>query len=502
MDLITLLVVLFPLSWACFNLLRSNSSRRKLPPGPYPFPIIGNALQLGQNPHRSLAKLSKTYGPLISLKIGSQTVVVASSPEMAKEVLLTHDHVLSGRTLIAAAEAQDHNINSMAFLPVGDAWRKIRKICKEQMFSTHQLDISEGLRRAKLQKLRDYVNECCVSGQAVRIEQAAFTTTLSLMSSTLFSVDFGSYDSNSSTQEYKEAIQGVMDTVSTPNLVDFFPMLRMIDPQGIKRRAEICLEKLLGIFENIINQRLESRRNNNNNTGGGLPKEKDMLEALLDLRQGNDEYDLSCNDIKHLLFDLFVAGTDTTAVTTEWVMTELLLNPEIMSNAKHELKTVVGDNAEIRESDLSKLSYLQAVIKENFRYHPTGPVLVPHKSETDVEINGYIIPKDAQILVNVWAMGRESSLWSNPTSFEPERFLDNKINMKGQDYKLLPYGSGRRVCPGQPLAHRMLHLIVATLIHNFDWKFEGIKGKDVNREEKFGMILRKGVPLRAIPIKI
>ncbi|KAG8375385.1 hypothetical protein BUALT_Bualt10G0094500 [Buddleja alternifolia] len=494
MDLITLLLVLLSLSWACFNFLRSNSSRRNLPPGPYPFPIIGNVLQLGQNPHQSLTKLSKTYGPLMSLKVGSQNVVVASSPEMAKEVLLKHDHVLSGRTVIAAAEAQDHNISSMAFLPVNDAWRKLRKISREQMFSTHQLDISEDLRRAKLKKLRDYVNECCVSGRSVRIEQAAFTTTLSLMSSTLFSVDFGNYDTNS-TQEFKHAIQSVVDTVSAPNLADFFPTLRMIDPQGIKKRAEVHFEKLLGIFENIINQRLESRKNN---TGG--PKKKDMLEALLDIREGSD-YDLSCNDIKHLLFDLFVAGSDTTAVTTEWVMTELLLNPEIMSNAKHELKIVVGDKAEVQESDISKLPYLQAVVKENFRFHPTGPILIPHKSETDVEINGYIIPKHTQILVNTWAMGRESSLWSNPTSFEPERFLD-KIDIKSQDYKLLPFGSGRRVCPGQPLAHRMLHLIVATLIHNFDWQIEGIKGKDENREEKFGLALRKAVPLRAIPIKI
>ncbi|KAG8375405.1 hypothetical protein BUALT_Bualt10G0096700 [Buddleja alternifolia] len=295
MDLITLLVVLLSLSWACFNFLRSNYSRRKLPPGPYPFPIIGNVLQIGQNPQQSLTKLSKTYGPLMSLKIGNHNIVVASSPEMAKEVLQTHDHVLSGRTVTAATEAQNHNISSMAYLPVGDAWRKIRKICREQMFSTHQLDISEDLRREKLQKLREYVNECCVSGRAVRIEQAALTTTLSLLSSTLFSVDFGDHDSNS-TLEYKEAIQGVVDTVSAPNLADFFPILKRFDPQGIKRRAEICFGKLLRICENIINQRLESRQNN---IGG--PKKKDMLEALLDLREGNEDY-FSCSDIKHLLF--------------------------------------------------------------------------------------------------------------------------------------------------------------------------------------------------------
>ncbi|KAL3818439.1 hypothetical protein ACJIZ3_004344 [Penstemon smallii] len=494
MNLITVILVLVVL-WALFHVLRSNSGHRRsarLPPGPYPFPIIGNILQLGRNPHQSLARLSKTYGPLMSLQFGSIYTVVVSSPEIAKEILQKHDHVFSGRTIGAAAQVHNHHNMSMAYLPVGNQWRKVRKICREHMFSTHRLEASQGLRQEKLKKLCDYVHQCCVSGRVVDIGEAAITTSLNLMSATLFSVDFISFGSESSL-EWKQTIQGLVNILGAPNLADFFPVLKRFDPQGIKREAEFYFGKLLGMFEDIVNQRLLSR-----STSPDSPKKNDLLEALLDLCEGS-EYEFSCKNIKHLLVDLFIAGSDTTASTVEWAITELLLSPNKMLRAKDELRTVIGGNKQIEESDISRLPYLQAVIKEVLRFHPAGPLLIPHKSEADVEINGYMIPKNTQILVNVWAIGRESSIWSNPSSFEPERFLDSKIDFKGQDFELIPFGSGRRMCPGLPLANRMIHIMVASLIHNFDWELEP---EEVDTREKFGLALHKAVPLKALPIKL
>lgn len=153
MDFVILVPVLV-FVWGFFQLLRR---REKLPPGPYQFPIIGNAFQIGKNPHQSLAKLSKTYGPLMSLQLGSIYTVVVSSPEIAKEILQTNDRVFSGRHIPIAIHSCNHHKFSVAFLPVGDRWRKLRKICREQMFSSHQLDASDGLRQEKLQKLREYV---------------------------------------------------------------------------------------------------------------------------------------------------------------------------------------------------------------------------------------------------------------------------------------------------------------------------------------------------------
>ncbi|EYU17391.1 hypothetical protein MIMGU_mgv1a025264mg, partial [Erythranthe guttata] len=199
---------------------------------------------------------------------------------------------------------------------------------------------------------------------------------------------------------------------------------------------------------------------------------------------------------------LILGGADTTAVTVEWAMTELLRNPGIMSKAKDELRNVIGENKQVEESDISKLPYLRAVIKETFRFHPVGPFLIPHKANANVEMNGYVVPKDAQILVNMCAMGRDPSIWSNADMFEPERFLDNKIDYKGHDFEFIPFGLGRRICPGMPLAHIMVHLMMASLIHNFEWKLEPVtKPQELELNEMFGLSLHKAVPLKAFPFK-
>ncbi|KAL2232585.1 UNVERIFIED_CONTAM: Labd-13Z-ene-9,15,16-triol synthase, chloroplastic [Sesamum indicum] len=167
-----------------------------------------------------------------------------------------------------------------------------------------------------------------------------------------------------------------------------------------------------------------------------------------------------------------------------------------------EIRTVVGANKQVEESDISKLPYLQAVIKESLRYHPPGPFLMRRKDGDDLEIKNYVIPKNAAILINIWAIGRDPRIWPNPDSFEPERFFNREVDFKGHNFELIPFGAGRRICPGLPLAYRMVHLTVASLIHNFDWELEpGITPQDVDLNEKFGLSLKKAIPLKAVPTK-
>lgn len=164
----------------------------------------------------------------------------------------------------------------------------------------------------------------------------------------------------------------------------------------------------------------------------------------------------------------------------------------------------IEENKQIEESDIARLPYLQAVVKETFRLHPAVPFLVPHKASFDVEINGYIVPKNAQVLINVWASGRDPSVWANADKFAPERFLNENdgVDFKGRDFELIPFGAGRRICPGLPLANRMVHQMLATLVGNFEWELEGIKGEEMDMDEKFGLTLQKAIPLRAIPTKL
>nr|BAE72877.1 cytochrome P450 [Glandularia x hybrida] len=487
-----LFLVLFSILCTVITLiLTTNYSRKssKLPPGPFQYPIIGNIFELGSQPHRSLAKLSQKYGPVMSLKLGSITSIIISSPETAKSVLQKHDSVFSSRTVPASLQSVHHHKFSMGWLPDDNQWRKLRKISKEQMFSVQSLNASQELRMEKLQKLGDYVQECSETGRVVDIGDAAFTTSLNLMSGTLFSAEFAQFDSDSS-QEMKDVFWGVMKCIGTPNFADYFPVLRVADPQGILREIKFYFQKLFDIFDDIIDGKLKSR---------GEQKSHDLVEALIDINQ-RDEAELSRKDIKHLLLDLFVAGTDTTSTTVEWAMSELLRNPEKLSRVRDEITDLVGKDGQIQESDISQLPYLQAVVKETFRFHPPAPFLAPHKAKADVEINGYIIPKNAQILVNVWASGRDPNVWPNADSFVPERFLDSnfdQIDFRGNDFELIPFGAGRRICPGLPLAYRMVHLMLVTLVHKFSWKLEKM---DMN--EKFGLTLQKAVPLRATPTKL
>ncbi|KAH6776597.1 hypothetical protein C2S52_014158 [Perilla frutescens var. hirtella] len=275
-------VALTPISQA-----RKSSSR--LPPGPYRLPIIGNILDLGSKPHHSLAKLSRKYGPVISLKLGAITAVVVSSPETAKVVLQKHDLSFSSRTIPCALEALNHHEFSLAWLPVGKQWRKLRKICREQLFSVERLDAGQELRREKVQRLYEYVKECSETGRAVDIGEAAFKTSLNLLSSTIFSSEFAQFDSDSS-QEIKDAVWGAMKYSGTPNLADYFPVLKCVDPQRILKQSTICFKKLQEIFDGIIEERLKCKSEKN-----------DFIGALIALHQ-RDEPELSKDDIDHLLW--------------------------------------------------------------------------------------------------------------------------------------------------------------------------------------------------------
>lgn len=427
----------------------------------------------------------------MSLKLGSLTTIVVSSPAAAKLVLQKHDAALSSRTVPSAAASHKHGVFSMAWAPAaGNQWRKLRKICREQMFSGPRLDAGQGTRREMVRKLSEYVKECSETGRAVNIGEAAFTTSLNMMSASLFSAEFARLGSDSS-QEMKEVVSGAMRWVGTPNLGDYFPVLRSADPQGIWKETEFYFGKVFGIFDEIIDERLRS---------GG--EKQDLVQALIDLNL-RDEAQITREDIKHLLFDLFLGGVDTSSVTIEWAMTELIRNPLKMSRLKNELEIFLEENGQFQESDIPQLPYLQAVVKETLRLHPPGPFLIPHKAESEVEIHGYNVPKNAQILVNVWASGRDPGVWRNAEEFVPERFFNESvdIDLRGQDFELIPFGAGRRICPGLSLGYRMVHQMLTAFVANVEWKLENIKPEEIDMNEKFGLTLQKAISLTAVPMK-
>ncbi|XP_058085878.1 geraniol 8-hydroxylase-like [Magnolia sinica] len=497
MDIYTLLLCISSM-WACIHLLlltRKKSGTAKLPPGPFPLPIVGNLFQLGNKPNESLAQLAESHGPLMTLRLGSITTVVVSSANIAKEVLQKHDLAFAGRNVPDAARALHHRESSMVWLPVDQRWRKLRTICNSHIFTTQRLDANQGLRCRKVQELMAHVTEHCLKRQAVDIGRATFVTALNLISNTVFSVDL--VDPNSiSAQEFKELVSKIMEEVGRPNVADYFPWLKIMDPQGIRRRLTVHFKRLHTIFDGMIEQRLILSRSSSKSPGRA-----DFLDVLLDYSHDND-FQLSRRDINSLLVDIFTAGSDTSSSTVEWAMTELLRSPNTMAKVRSELIETIGLGRQAEESDINRLPYLQAVVKETLRLHPPAPLLVPHRAVSNVEICGFTIPKHTQVLVNAWAIGRDAHVWVDPTTFSPERFLGSHVDFKGRDFELIPFGAGRRICPGMPLANRMVHLMLCSLLHTFDWKLpDGMAPHDLDMRDQFGITLQKLVPLRAIPVQ-
>ncbi|CAN0908677.1 Geraniol 8-hydroxylase [Linum grandiflorum] len=475
----------------------SNRTPAKLPPGPTRLPIIGNLHNLGDKPHQSLAQLAKIHGPLMSLKLGQVTTIVASSPAVAKEILQKHDQVLSNRQLSRAFCANDHQEHGMSMLPVGPKWRNLRKVCNTYLFTAQKLDSNQNLRRRKIQEFLEGVRRHSYEGKAVDIGGAAFRASLSAMSMMVMSLDLTADASLEDVVEFKGATRGIMDESGRPNLGDFFPILGVLDLQGIQRRMTSHSTKVLNLFERIIEERLKKRKSKTYVTGN------DMLDTLLDIGEGNSEAFVDQNVIKHLFLELFVGGTDTTSSTLEWAMVELIRDPNTFAKAKKELNEIIGNDNHLQESDITRLPFLQAIIKETFRLHPAVPFLIPRKAGSDVEICGFTVPKGAQILVNAWAVGRDPTTWDNPNSFMPERFMGSEIDVRGNGFELIPFGGGRRICPGLPLAMRMLHMMLGSLIYWFDWKLEdGVDPVSLDMEEKFGITLKKAKPLLVVPALI
>ncbi|KAL9248547.1 Geraniol 8-hydroxylase-like protein [Drosera capensis] len=481
-------------SYIILSKLKHNTSNHgKLPPGPSPIPIFGNLFQLGTNPHKSLTELAKTYGPVMTLRLGQVITVVVSSSTAAKEVFQKNDVVLSNRWALEFVRALNYNENSIIWASPTAQWRFFRKISHTLIFLTSGLDAGQNLREKKVAELLSYVQKSSEKRTAVDIGQVVSITTLNLLSNTFFSTDLVELTSTA-TNVFEELLHTLLADAGAPNFSDFFSIIKPLDLQGVKRRATVTISKMVNIFDSIINQRLSERKCDQ------LQK-NDVLDVLLNLSEVNNN-ELKRSHIPYILTDLFAAGSETTTTTLEWAMAELLRHPEKLKKAQEELEMIIGKGNQVKEAQLPQLTYLQSIIKETLRLYPPVPFLIPRKADANVELCGHIVPKDAQVWINSRAIGRDPSQWENPDSFEPERFLGSEVDFKGQHFELLPFGAGRRICPGIPLATRSLPLILGSLIHSFDWDLENkVNLESLNMEDRFTITIKKVHPLRAIPIQ-
>ncbi|KAK8273244.1 hypothetical protein V6Z11_D11G394300 [Gossypium hirsutum] len=494
------------LLWVVWAITTERCHRRleelgQLPPGPTWWPVVGNIFQLGlAPPHVSFAKLACRHGPIMTLWLGSMSTVVISSNEVAREMFKNHDVVLAGRKIYEAMKGDFGHEGSLITSQYGPHWRMLRRLCTTEFFVTSRLDAMRGVRRRCIDQMLQSVQDASANGtNPIDVGRFVFLMAFNLIGNLIFSKDLLDHKSEKGVKFFYHAGK-VMELAGKPNVADFLPILKRVDPQGIRRKTQFHVKKAFEIAGGFIKERMK-----NIGYGENEGKRKDFLDVLLEFRgDGLEEPSkFSSRTINVIVFEMFTAGTDTTTSTIEWAMAELLHNPRTLKTIQAELRNhLVHHGRSLEEKDIENLPYLKAIIKETLRLHPPIPFLVPHMAMDSCKMLGYHIPKETQVLVNIWAIGRDPKTWENPSEFRPERFLEpNTMDYKGHHFEFIPFGSGRRMCPAVPLASRLLPMALGSLLHCFDWSLaDGVKPEDLDMSERMGITLRKYVPLKALAI--
>ncbi|KAL7160308.1 hypothetical protein ABFS83_01G085300 [Erythranthe nasuta] len=488
-----LLVSILWYSWIFKN------STKKLPPGPRGVPILGYLPFLSHNLHIQLTDLARKYGPIYKLWLGTKLCVVISSPSLIKEVVRDHDAVFANHDPTVAGLVATGGVD-IVNSPYGPHWRNLRKVFVREMLSNKNLDDSGPLRRYEVRRaVRNLYGKI---GTNVDVGELIFITEVNVVLCLIWGGALEGEKRDKIGARFREKVAKFVELLGKPNLSDFFPILAKFDFQGIEREMKGVMPSVDEILDSVISDRMKIMED----SGGEFSsanRRKDFVQILLDLMKQNvGDQAMDVAQIKGLLMDIVIGGTDTTATIVEWVMAELLQSPHAMQKAQQELTEVVGLSNIVEESHITKLHYLDAVIRETFRLHPPLPLLIPKMPSKSCTIGGYTVPEGSRVLLNVWTNYKDPQVWENPTEFKPERFLNDdddngKWDYIGNNFHYLPFGSGRRVCPGIPLAERMVTYLVATLLHSFDWKVsEGVK---LDMEEKFGIVMKKSTPLLAVP---
>uniref|UniRef100_A0A0D9VHC4 Cytochrome P450 n=1 Tax=Leersia perrieri TaxID=77586 RepID=A0A0D9VHC4_9ORYZ len=474
------------------TVLKRLGGRKRLPPGPTPLPLLGNLLKLHGVVHHRLASMARVYGPVMTIKLGLNNAVVISSRDAAREAITKHDRRIAARMIPDTFRACGFAERSVVFMPSSNPqWKNLRGIQGTHIFTPRGLATVRPIRERKVRDLVGYFR--AHAGEALVIRHAIHTGVLNLVSSSFFSIDMADLGSDTA-NELREVVDEIITAFAKPNVSDFVPFLRPLDLQGWRRWTEKRFSRVYNILNDIIERRVEHTRANKE-------KHDDFLDTLLELMAGGK---IDRDSVNGMLFEAFVAGADTIAFTVEWVMAELLRNPGEMAKVRKELKDVLGSKETIEETDTANLPYLQAVLKEAMRLHPVGPLLVPHFAVEDgVEIGGYTVPKGSTVVFNAWAIMRDPAAWERPDEFVPERFMDKEhpYDFRGKELEFIPFGSGRRQCPGMPLAERVVPFLLASMLHPFEWRLpSGMAADEVDLSERYMTANVLDVPLKAVPV--
>ncbi|XP_027341146.1 cytochrome P450 71D11-like [Abrus precatorius] len=476
------------------NLKKTDYSVPNMPPGPWKLPIVGNIPHLvGSAPHRRLRELAKIYGPLMHLQLGEVFFIVVSSAEYAREVMKTHDVIFASRPHSLASEVVFYNATNIAFSPYGDYWRQLRKICNMELLSTKRVQSHWPIREEEMTNLIKRI--ASEEGPVINLTQAVISLMFTITSRAAFGKIYKEQE------EFISLVREVLKLAGGFYIGDLFPSaIWLQNLSGMRPRLEKLHQKLDRILEIIINDHREAKSRTKEGLVEGV---EDLIDALLKFEDSSSgmDFHLTSKNIKAIIFDVFTGGSDTAATTISWAMAEMIKNSRVMKKAQAEVRKIFKSRGKIDETSIDELKYLKAVIKEVLRLHPPGPLLIPRECGQACEINGYHIPFKSKVIVNAWAIGRDPKYWTDPESFYPERFIDSSIDYKGTSFEYIPFGAGRRICPGMNYGVANVELALALLLYHFDWRLpKGMKNEDLDMTEEFGASVIKKEDLYLIPV--
>ncbi|KAM4129385.1 hypothetical protein ACJW30_01G018800 [Castanea mollissima] len=468
-----------------------NHHNKNLPPSPFSLPIIGHLHLLKLPLHQTLETLSLQYGPILSLKFGSRSILVVSSPSAVEECFTKNDIVFANRPQSIAGDRLSSNSTALVWAPYGHLWRNLRRVCTIEIFSHISLQKSSIIREEEVYSLlRQLFKVSNIEPQKVDFKYLSSLLVSNIIMRMVagkpcVGEEFACMDVGKKLlKEFKEAYSSGLSV----NICDFLPILRWVGYKGLEKNMVRLQRK-----RDEATRRLFEEIKLNNDNIIDVEKMRPLIETLFSLRKYEPEF-FSDDVIKSLTLMMFIAGTETTVTTMEWVMSLLLNHPEVLQKVKAEIHSQVGCERLINDLDLAKLPYLRCVINETFRLYPTVPLLLPHCSSADCTVGGFHIPRGTILLVNAWSMHRDPKLWEEPTKFKPERF--EEINGEREGFKFIPFGMGRRACPGAGMAMRVMSLALGAFIQCFDWEMVGKEMVDMT--SGFGFLMAKTKPLEAI----
>ncbi|KAL1216335.1 Cytochrome P450 71B7 [Cardamine amara subsp. amara] len=501
MSILLCFLCLVPIFLVSLSIISKNlkPSKWKLPPGPKTLPIIGNLHNLKGLPHACFRNLSQKFGPVMLLHFGFVPVVVISSKEGAEEALKTQDLECCSRPETVATRMISYNFKDIGFAPYGEEWKALRKLVVVELLNMKKFQSFRYIREEENDSLVKKLTESALTRSPVNLKKTLFTLVASIVCRLAFGINIHKCEfiDEHNVADLVNKFEMLVESIA---FSDFFPGVGwLIDRiSGQNKNLNSVFSELDTFFQNVLDDHIKPGRRES--------ESPDVVDVMIDLmkkqEKDGDSFKLTTDHLKGIISDIFLAGVNTSVVTLNWAMAELIRNPKVMKKVQDEIRTTLGDKKErITEQDLNELHYFKLMVKEVFRLHPAAPLLLPRETLSHAKIQGYDIPAKTQMMISIYAIARDPKIWENPDEFNPDRFLDSSIDYRGLNFELLPFGSGRRICPGMTMGIATVELGLLNLLYFFDWEVpQGKNVKDIDLEETGSIIISKKTTLELVPL--